>query len=65
MVKKKAEDLKKSDKILMGSEHLVVESVEISDVGKQGIKKCRIVAKRGQENIVIVRPSDYPFTVVD
>ncbi len=61
-MKKKAEELKKGDKFSIGQELLVVESIELSDVGKQGVKKCRIVAsKQNSEKVVIVRPSNYPF----
>ena len=39
-MKKKAEELKQGNKILIGGEHLLVVEVELSDVGKQGVKKC-------------------------
>jgi translation elongation factor P/translation initiation factor 5A len=59
---KKASDLKKGDKIIIGTETLIVESVEHSDIGKQGVKKSRIVAiKPSGEKVVLIRPSDYPF----
>lgn len=61
-MKKKAELLKKGDKITLGGEVLVVHSVEISDVSKQGTKKCRLEAvKSNGETIAIIRPADYPF----
>ena len=61
-MKKQAKELKKSDKIIIGSETLVIETNELSDIGKQGVQKCRIVAlKSNKEKIVIIRPSDYPF----
>lgn len=61
-MKKKAEDLKKGDKFAIGPEILTVESIELSDVGKQGVKKCRIVtSKENGDKIIIVRPSNYPF----
>ena len=63
-MKKKAEELTKGDKFSIGPEILVVEEIELSDVGKQGVKKCRIVAsKQNAEKIVIIRPSNYPFEV--
>jgi len=63
-MKKTADKLKKGDNISLGGEKLEVESLEISDVGKQGVKKCRIVAlKSNKERIVIIRPSNYPFDV--
>lgn len=63
-MKKVAEKLKKGDKFSVGSEILLVESIEISGAGKQGVKKCRIVAvKANGEKIIIIRPSNYPFDV--
>lgn len=61
---KKAKDLRKGDEIKIAGEGFIVEEIEFSDIGKQGTKKCRIVAKRQNgEKIVIVRPEDYPFLV--
>jgi len=63
-MKKTADKLKKGDIFSVGSESLVVESIELSDAGKQGVKKCRIVAsKDNKEKVVIIRPSNYPFDV--
>ena len=63
MVSKKAKDLKKGDLILIGGEKLKIDSIEISDIGKQGTKKCRIVTlKNNGERVVIIRPADYPFS---
>lgn len=63
-MKKKAEELKKGDKFSIGPEVLVVESIELSDIGKQGVKKCRVVSlKATGEKVIIVRPSNYPFEV--
>jgi len=61
-MEKTAEQLKNGDKIAIGPETLAIESVEISDVGKQGVKKCRIIAlKQNGEKVILVRPSNYPF----
>ena len=60
-MKKKARDLKKADKISIGSDILVIDSIEVSDMGKQGMQKCRIVALKGAEKVIIIRPADYPF----
>lgn len=61
-MKKKASDLNKGDKILLGGEVLTIVGTEISDVGKQGTKKCRLEAKKANgEILVIIRPADYPF----
>lgn len=64
-MKKIAKDLKKGDVIILGGEQLIIEITEISDIGKQGTKKCRIEAKKNDgERVVIIRPSDYPFSCV-
>ena len=61
MTKKKAVEIKKGDAILIGGESLTVEEIEVSDIGKQGTKKVRIVAKKKSgENVIIIRPEDYP-----
>ncbi|MFZ5955046.1 MAG: hypothetical protein ACOYT4_01350 [Nanoarchaeota archaeon] len=62
-MKKKARELKKGDKIQIGTDVLIIEEIELSDIGKQGTKKCRIVASKEKEKIVIIRPEDYPFEV--
>ena len=61
-MKKQAKLLKKGDKIVMAGRKLVIREIEFSDVGKQGVKKCRIVAvdEKG-ESVTIVRPDNYPF----
>ncbi|OIO80968.1 hypothetical protein AUJ84_02000 [Candidatus Pacearchaeota archaeon CG1_02_32_132] len=62
-MKKKAEEIKKGDKIIIGGEELIVQNVESSDIGKQGTKKCRIEARKGDgEIVIIIRPADYPFS---
>jgi translation elongation factor P/translation initiation factor 5A len=61
-MKIEAKELKKGDKIIVGGEELLVESVEISEIGKQGTQKCRIEAvKKNGEKVVLVRPADYPI----
>jgi len=61
-MKKLAKDLKKGDTIELGTEKLIIEEIEISDLGKHGSKKCRIVAKKlDGEKAVIIRPDKYPF----
>ena len=61
-MKKKAKDLNKKDSIMIGAEELEVEEIEISEIGKQGTRKVRIVAKKKNgEKIVIIRPEDYPL----
>ncbi|MBM3233794.1 hypothetical protein FJZ19_01740 [Candidatus Pacearchaeota archaeon] len=63
-MKKKASELRKGDKIIIGSEILVIETIEVSGIGKQGVQKCRIEAKKPDgEKIVLVRPSDYPLEI--
>jgi translation elongation factor P/translation initiation factor 5A len=61
-MKKKANEFKKSDKIIIGGKEAVVDEIEVSDLGKHGKKKVRIVAlTSNNEKIVVVRPEDYPL----
>ena len=61
-MKKKAKDLKEGDKISIGGRKCTVVSVETSDIGKQGKKKCRIEAKaENEDKVIIIRPEDYPI----
>ena len=63
-MKKQAKDLAKGDKISIGGQAFTVESIELSDVGKHGKRKCRIVAKTDKGSMVIVRPEDYPIDTI-
>lgn len=64
MGKKKAIEIKKGEVIAVAGEELSVEEVEVSDIGKQGTKKVRIVGKKKNgEKVVIIRPEDYPIEV--
>ena len=61
-MKKQARDLKKSDKIKIAGGLFVVSELEISDIGKQGKRKVRIVILDSKgEKTVLIRPEDYPF----
>jgi len=61
-MKKHAKDLKQNDKVLVADQQCVVESLELSDIGKQGKRKARIVVTTPKgEKMVLVRPEDYPF----
>ena len=61
-MKKQAKDLKKGDEINIAGQIGIVESIELSDIGKHGKRKCRIiVVLSNQEKIVVIRPEDYPF----
>lgn len=61
-MKKLARDLKKGDKIVIAGEVCTIETLEISEIGKHGKRKCRIEArKQNKEFVVIIRPEDYPF----
>lgn len=61
-MKKQAKELKKGDKILIAKQECLIEEIEISDIGKHGKRKCRIVASTpSKEKIVIIRPEDYLF----
>ncbi len=62
-MKKYAKDLKKGDKIKIAGENSIVEEIEISDIGKHGKRKVRIVAKNDKEKLVIIRPEDYPVEI--
>ncbi|MEK6827417.1 MAG: hypothetical protein AABX99_02955 [Nanoarchaeota archaeon] len=61
-MKKLANQLKKGDKIILASQEYSIEELEISDIGKHGMRKVRIVAvSPKQEKIILIRPEDYPF----
>ena len=61
-MRRKAKELKKGDKIQIAGKKFLIEEMEVSDIGKQGTKKVRIVAKSDSgEKITIIRPEDYPF----
>lgn len=60
-MKKKAKELERGEKIKLGGRVFLVESIELSEIGKQGVRKCRIEAKSDSgEKIVLIRPEDYP-----
>ena len=64
MGKMKALELKKGDVLVIGGEELVITELELSDMGKQGTKKVRVVAKKKNgENVTLIRPIDYPLEV--
>ena len=64
-MKKKAKELKAGDKVKIAGQVCLIESTELSDIGKQGTKKCRIVIKPEKgDKIVLIRPEDYPFEAV-
>lgn len=59
-MKKKAKEIKKGDKIQIAGKVFSVEDVELSDIGKQGARKCRLILTSDSgEKIVIIRPEDY------
>ena len=61
-MKKKAKDLKRGDEINIAGQVRIIEEIEISDIGKHGKRKVRIVALSPKgEKMVIIRPEDYPF----
>lgn len=64
-MKKKASELKKGDVVVILGKKMVIEEIEHSDIGKQGVKKCRLVIKNENgEKSTLIRPSDYPFEIV-
>jgi translation elongation factor P/translation initiation factor 5A len=61
-MKKKARELKKGDKIKLGGKTFVVKNTELSEIGKQGVRKVRIATEsESGQGLVIIRPEDYPF----
>jgi len=61
-MKIKANELKKGDKIIVAGRKFTVENIELSDIGKQGTKKCRLeLIDEKREKLVVIRPEDYPF----
>ena len=65
-MKKLAAELKKGDTISIIGQNFLIEEMEISDIGKQGKRKVRIVAKNSKdEKTVIIRPEDYPFELIN
>jgi len=61
-MKKQAKDLKKGDTVIIAGQKCIIESIELSEIGKHGKRKCRIEAKtQNNEKIVIIRPEDYPL----
>ncbi|MBI2046665.1 hypothetical protein HYT26_00680 [Candidatus Pacearchaeota archaeon] len=61
-MKKLAKEIKRGDIIKVANQAYFVEETEISDIGKQGKRKVRIVAlTERKEKIVLIRPEDYPF----
>ena len=65
IMKKSANKLKRGDKISIAGETAVILSIEFSDIGKHGKKKCRIeVLLENGKKIVIIRPDDFTFDVL-
>ncbi len=65
-MKKTAAELKKGEKILIANQEYLTDEIEVSDIGKQGKRKVRILAKNAkEEKIVLIRPEDYPFETID
>ena len=63
-MKKKASEVKPGQTITIAGEEFQVISIETSDIGKQGKRKCRIEAQKANgEKVIIIRPEDYPFTL--
>lgn len=64
-MKKQAKDLKVGNNIIIAGQKSLIEEIEISDIGKHGKRKVRIVALTpNRERIIIIRPEDYPFDVL-
>lgn len=64
-MQKFASKLKKGDKIRLAEQSCVVDSIEISEVGKQGKRKVRLVVMlEDKEKLILIRPEDYPFNIL-
>ena len=59
MGKKIAREIKKGDSIKIAGKECLVEEVEISDIGKQGTRKVRIVAKTSENDKIVIVKEDY------
>jgi len=64
-MKKEAKELKKGEKITVFGKIGTVESIELSDIGKQGKRKVRIEVNVEDNKTVMIRPDDYPFEVLE
>ncbi|MEK6830599.1 MAG: hypothetical protein AABX77_01065 [Nanoarchaeota archaeon] len=61
-MKKQSKELKKGDKIKIADKDFIISEIEISDIGKQGKRKVRLVCfDENNEKLVIIRPEDYVF----
>lgn len=60
MPRKKASELKKGDQVMLDGSLSKIISIEVSDLGKHGTKKCRIVAQDASsgEMKVVIKPAD-------
>lgn len=64
-MRKLAKDVVKGDKIDIAGKPCLVEELEVSDIGKHGKRKVRILAITPEnEKIVIIRPDDYGFNII-
>ncbi|MCK9596950.1 hypothetical protein M0R19_07205 [Candidatus Pacearchaeota archaeon] len=64
-MKKQAKEIKKGDSIHIAGKICLVETFELSNIGKHGKRKCRIEAKTSEgEKIILIRPEDYPIEVI-
>lgn len=64
-MKKQAKDLQKGEKIKLADRVFSISEVELSDIGKHGKRKVRLVLQQdSEEKMVIVRPEDYPIETI-
>tara|TARA_Y100000310_G_C20527722_1_gene736899 strand:- start:332 stop:526 length:195 start_codon:yes stop_codon:yes gene_type:complete len=64
-MKKLAKDLQKGDQVKIADNISEIQDIEISDIGKHGKRKVRLVALTSSgEKIVVIRPEDYPFETI-
>lgn len=64
-MKKQAKDLKKNDKIKIAEKIFNILELEVSDIGKHGKRKVRIILEsHSGEKLIIIRPEDYQFECI-
>ena len=61
-MKKPAKEIKEGEKINLAGKDCTVKKIELSELGKHGKRKVRILAQTPSgEEIVVIRPEDYPI----
>ena len=64
MERKKANEIKPGDKIVIEEQVCIVKKVEVSKIAKHGKSKVRIEAENSKGEVkVVIRPSDFEVEV--